>query len=81
MRSPSRRLLAALAAAAVLAAILVTHADAAQSPDRTDSGPGSSSSAGADSTGSPLQPSPTTEYWTPERMRSARPAPMPKPDN
>lgn len=73
MRRPSTLKLAVIAVAVVAAGIAATRFAAASTastpaPPPPDTG----------STVSPIQPYPTTEYWTPERMRGAVPRPMPQ---
>ncbi|WP_460350234.1 hypothetical protein [Actinoallomurus acanthiterrae] len=72
MRSSRVRRLAMIATASavvtVIAVIRYVAASTTSSPP-PDTG----------STGSQVQPSPTTQYWSPERMRNAKPAEMPPP--
>lgn len=49
----------------------------AMSRDDAPAAPRPASSAPADGASSTRLPAPDPSYWTPERMRSAQPAPMP----
>jgi hypothetical protein len=74
------RALALGATVLAVAAILVGLTLAARAL-RASTGPAAprpAVSAPADGSTSTRLPSPDTGYWTPERMRSAGPAPMPK---
>jgi hypothetical protein len=71
---------AAAAGAALLiitAAVLGTRWWLSSSPEDCGLPPGDNS---AGTIASPGSASAAADYWTPERMRSARPAPMPNPD-
>ncbi|WP_019631326.1 hypothetical protein [Actinomadura atramentaria] len=69
-----KRTLAVIVAAAAAVGCVVAARVALASADR----PGGKEPA--KSSTSPVQP-PNTGYWTPERMQSAKPAPMPDPDD
>jgi hypothetical protein len=76
-RSTVRRVAVSAAAIVAAAGVVVVWAATASSrptPARLDPDSGSTSSR--------IQPAPAPgeEYWTPERMRSAQPAPMPPDD-
>ncbi|HKR49085.1 MAG TPA: hypothetical protein VJT72_05795 [Pseudonocardiaceae bacterium] len=73
MTRPTTRTLAVIAIVVVATAGIAAIRSAAASttaPSSPDTG----------STGSQIQPSPSTDYWTPERMHNAEPAPMPAPE-
>ena len=77
-RSTARKLAVAAVVVAAAIGILTIRSATASTPRTPPPGPPDNTGSDSGSVSSEIQPQPTQNYWTPERMRNARPAPMPR---